>query len=173
MGIKSAIATNSMKPAKRFLRQLLPGLLESAVRVPPCGVAVTHCAITTPITLPRQPETTTQGMPQVRGGKLMFNSKGTTEATSVGIFAQNPLLPLGVTQNWQNVRYSAAATHGAISSPFEFSKADAATKETSTAVIPKKRETTINPQVRADETACVSWCGPTAELIVAKVFIPF
>lgn len=95
----------------------------------------------------------------------------------MGIFAQNHLLPLGVTQNWQNARYSAAAAHGAISSPFEVlpgtSKADAATKETITAVIPRKRETTTIPQVRADETACISWCGPTAELVVAKVFIPF
>lgn len=173
MGIKRAIATNRMKPAKRFLRHLLSRLLEPGVRVPPCGIAVTHWAINAPITLPKQPETMTQGMPQVRGGKLMFNTNGTTEATSVGIFAQNPLLPLGATQNWQNARYRAAATHGAISSPFEFSKADAATKETITAVIPRKRETKTIRQVRADETACISWCGPGAEIVVAKVFIPF
>ena len=66
----------------------------------------------------------------------------------MGTFAQNPLLPLGATQNWQNARYSAAATHGAMSSPFEFSKADAAPKETSSAVIPRKRETTTILRVR-------------------------
>jgi hypothetical protein len=141
-----------MKPAKRFLRQLLPRLLESAVGVPPCGVAVILCAIIAPITLPRQPEAMTQGMPQVRGGKLTSNSNGATEATSVGNFAQNPLLPLGATQNWQNARYSAAATHGAMSSPFEVlprvSKAVAAPKETSSAVIPRKNETTTIMRMR-------------------------
>jgi hypothetical protein len=97
----------------------------------------------------------THGMPQVRGGKLTSNSNGATEATSVGNFAPKPLLPLGATQNWQKARYSNAATHGAMSSPFEFSKADAAPKETNSAVIPRKRETTIIPQVRADETVCI------------------
>ena len=144
MGIKRAIATNSMKPAKRFLRQLLPRLLESAVGVPPCGVAVTLCAIIAPITLPRQPET----MIQVHGGKLTSSSNGATQATSVGNFAQNLRLPLGATQNWQNARYSAAATQGAMSSPFEFSKADPAPKVTIIAVIPRKRETTTIMRMR-------------------------
>ena len=170
MEIMRAIAINKMKPAKRFLRQLLLQLRESAGGIPRWGVAVSQCAIHAPITLPKQPETMTQGMPQIRGGKSTSNSNGTTEATSVGNFAQNPFLPLGATQNWQKARYSAAATHGAISSPFEFSKAAAAAKETSAAVTPKTRETTTIPKVRT--TACVSWCGPSAEVGKARVFIP-
>jgi len=51
---------------------------------------------------------------------------------------------LGATQNWQNARYNAAATHSALISRNEVvpgvSKTDPATKETSSAVIPRKRE---------------------------------
>jgi len=146
VGIKRATATNSMKPAKRFRRQLRPRLLESAVGVPSSGVAVTLCAIIAPTTLPRQPEVST-GMPKASGVQgTRPTSNGVTEATSVGNFAQNPRLPLGATQNWQNARYSAAATHGAMSSPFECSRAAPATKETGNAVKPRKRETrTILP----------------------------
>lgn len=172
MGITRAITTDSMNPTKRKLRHLLPRLLKSAAGVHRCGGEVTLCAIIPPTTLPKQPETMTQGIPQVRGGRLNNNSKGATEATSVGNFAQNPQVPLGATQNWQNTRYSAAATHGAISSPFEFSKADAAPKETTSAVIPRKRETTIILQVRANGTSCVLWFGPPARLAVANTFIP-
>jgi hypothetical protein len=157
-----------MNPTKRWLRHLLPRLLESAVGVVRRGGAVTLCAIIAPTTLPRQPET----MIQVQGGKLTSNSNGATEATSGGNLAQNPLLPLGATQNWQNARYSAAATHGAMSSPFEFSKADPAPKVTSSVVKPKKRETTTIPQVRAGEAGCISWCGSSTELLVVNAFIP-
>jgi hypothetical protein len=76
----------------------------------------------------------------------MPTSNGTTEATKVGNFAQNPLRPLGATQNWQNARYNAAATHAALISRNEVvpgvSKADAAPKETSSAVIPRKTDKT-------------------------------
>ena len=70
----------------------------------------------------------------------------------MGTFTQNPLLPLGATQNWQNARYNAAATHAALISRNEVvpgvSKADAAMKETSSAVIPRKRETTTIMRMR-------------------------
>jgi hypothetical protein len=75
----------------------------------------------------------------------MGTTNGATEATKVGNFAMK-LRPLGATQNWQNARYSAAATHPALTSRFEVvpgvSKADAATKETSSAVIPRKTDKT-------------------------------
>ena len=94
----------------------------------------------------------------------------------MGTFAQNPLLPLGATQNWQNARYSAAATHGAMSSAFEVpprvSKAAAAPKETTSAVKPKKRDTPTIRQVRADEPTGISRCGPPAMLVVANIFMP-
>ena len=85
-------------------------------------------------------------MPSARGIQgTMPTSNGATEAIKVGNFAQNPLRPLGATQNWQNARYNAAATHAALISRIEVvpgvSKADAAPKETSSAVIPRKRET--------------------------------
>src|ERR1017187_3478028 len=152
MGITSAIATDSMNPTKRFLRQLLPRSLESAVGVPPGGVAVTLCATIAPITLPRQPEAS-QGMPSTRGVEgTMPTSNGTTEAAKVGNFAQNPLRPLGATQNWQNARYNAAATHAALISRNEVvpgvSKADAAPTTTSSAVIPRKRDTTTIMRMR-------------------------
>jgi hypothetical protein len=85
-------------------------------------------------------------MPSNRGVTGTPSSNGATEATKVGNFAQNPLLPLGATQNWQNARYNAAATHAALISRNEVvpgvSKADAAPKETSSAVIPRKTDKT-------------------------------
>ena len=101
MGIKRAIATNSMKPAKRFLRQLLPRLLESAVGVPPCGVAVTLCAIIAPTTLPKQTEVSQRSrlIGEIPFTDATINSNGVMEAAIMGNFAMNLLSPLGVTQN--------------------------------------------------------------------------
>jgi hypothetical protein len=150
-------------------------VLESASGIPRCGAVVSQCASKAPIALPKQPETITQGMPQVRGGKLTSNSNETTGATNMANLVQNPLLPLGATQNWQNARYRTAATQGAISSPCEIlpgaSKAAAAPKETKAAVTPKKRETTTIPKVRAEEATFISWCGRAAKPVAANAFI--
>ena len=71
----------------------------------------------------------------------------------MGNFAQNRLRPLGATQNWQNARYNAAATHAAMISRNEVvpgvSKADAAQKETISAVIPRKADKTTIERRRA------------------------
>jgi hypothetical protein len=72
----------------------------------------------------------------------MITTNGAIEATKVGNFALNRLIPLGATQNWQNARYSAPATHSAVNSLPEVSKAHPATKEICSAVIPRKTDKT-------------------------------